>query len=152
MIATFDGTFSSAQPSVLCEQGDWISGWAWYLADDTVNWCIAGKGGAHIVAAPLPPTPRILVADGTLVDGNLEVSLAADGVELARRKLSVHPPLAWAPDGAFLTVGYARPFPVAEQYVPPAPAPSALVDITIQVGRLPPFDLDAEIARIFRHQ
>ena len=137
---------------MLCEQGDWISGWAWYLADGDVRWCIAGKGGAHTVAAPVPADTQVLVADGALVDGALEVTLAADGVELARKNLGVHPPLAWAPDGAFLTVGYARPFPVTDDYAPPATAPPALVDVTIQVGPLPPFDLEAELARILRHQ
>jgi arylsulfatase len=152
MVATFDGGVPTATPAVLCEQGDWISGWAWYLADGNTSWCIAGKGGAHTVTAPAPSTTRILVAAGALVDGDLEVSFAADGVEIGRQNLRVHPPLAWAPDGAFLTIGYARPFPVSEQYTPPAPAPATLVDITIEVGRLPPFDLDAEIARILRHQ
>ena len=61
--------------------------------------------------------------DGALVDGELEVTLTADGIEIVRRNLGVHPPLAWAPDGAFLTVGYARPFPVSDDYAPPATAP-----------------------------
>ena len=87
-----------------------------------------------------------------MVDGAFEVALAADGVELTRDRLEVHPPLAWSPDGAFLTVGYARPFPVSDDYEPPAVAPASLVDITISVGPLPPLDVEAEIARIFRHQ
>ena len=82
----------------------------------------------------------------------LEVALAADGIEIARRNLGVHPPLAWAPDGAFLTIGYARPFPVSDEYSPPASAPLSLIDISIQVGRLPPLDVDAELARVLRHQ
>jgi hypothetical protein len=94
----------------------------------------------------------VLVAEGQLVDGALEVTLAADGTELARQQLAVHPPLAWSPDGAFLTVGYGRPFPVSDDYEPPAPAPATLAEVTINVGPLPPLDIDAEIARIFRHQ
>src|SRR2546422_758805 len=62
------------------------------------------------------------------------------------------PPLAGAPDGAFLTIGYGRPFPVNDASEPPAAAPASLVDIAIQVGPLPPFDLDAELERILRHQ
>ena len=89
----------------------------------TVRWCIAGKGGAHTVSAPVPSNTRVLVAQGELVDGQLEVALAADGIEIARKNLGVHPPLAWAPDGAFLTIGYARPFPVSDEYTPPAAAP-----------------------------
>ena len=123
MVATFDGVVPVTSSAVLCEQGDWISGWAWYLADGDVRWCIAGKGGTHTVSAVVPADTQVLVADGVLVDGGLEVTLAADGVELARKNLGVHPPLAWAPDGAFLTVGYARPFPVTDDYAPPATAP-----------------------------
>jgi arylsulfatase len=152
IVAAFDGAVPATTPAVLCEQGDWISGWAWYLADGNLHWSIAGKRGAHTVGAPLPPTARILVADGVLVNGDIEVTLAADGVEIARKNLGVHPPLAWAPDGAFLTIGYARPFPVNDDYTPPAPAPTTLHEITVRVGPLPPFDLEAEITRILRHQ
>ena len=101
---------------------------------------------------PCPRTSRVLVAQGALVNGQLEVTLAADGIEIARKNLAVHPPLAWAPDGAFLTIGYARPFPVSDEYTPPASVPPSLVDLAIHVGPLPPFDLDAELARILRHQ
>jgi arylsulfatase len=148
--ANFDGGVVHTGAAVLCEQGDWISGWAWYLVNGDVRWCIAGKGGTHIVGAPVPPTTAMLGAEGRLVDGELEVALLADGVELVRRQLDVHPPLAWAPDGAFLTIGYGRPFPVSEDYEPPAPAPSTLADITIHVGPPPP--RDGEFERILRHQ
>jgi arylsulfatase A-like enzyme len=137
---------------VLCEQGDWISGWAWYLKDGEARWCVSGKTGTHTVAAEIPSNARVLTAEGTVVDGRIEVSLAADGVECARRHLPVGLPLAWAPDGAFLTVGYGRPFPVADDYAPPALAPPSLVEVSFRVGPLPPFDVEAEFARIMRHQ
>jgi arylsulfatase len=152
MVATFADPVTAAASGVLCEQGDWISGWSWYLHDGEARWCIAGKGGVHTVSARVPDGTRVLVAHGALVDGTLEVTLSAGDTEPARGNLGVHVPLAWAPDGAFLTVGYARPFPVSEDYLPPAPAPASLVDVTIHVGPLPPFDLDAELARIMRHQ
>jgi len=66
--------------------------------------------------------------------------------------LPVTVPLAWAPDGAFLTVGYGRPFAVTDSYRPPATAPSSLVDVRITVGSPPPLDIDAELARVMRHQ
>ncbi len=152
MVATFDEPLATTTPAVLCEQGDWISGWAWYLTSGEVRWCIAGKGGTHAVGALLPPGVRVLVAHGQLIDGQLDVTLSADGNEIVRQNLGVHPPLAWAPDGAFLTIGYARQFPVSGQYAPPAPAPASLIDVAIHVGPLPPFDFDAELARILRHQ
>jgi arylsulfatase len=152
MVATFADGAPVAGPAVLCEQGDWISGWAWYLKDGEVRWCVAGKHGAHTASAPLAPGARVLVAEGSVVDGGLEVAFAADGVDLGRQSVGVGLPLAWSPDGAFLTVGYARPFPVTDDYAPPATAPSSLVDVSIRVGPLPPFDLEAELARLMRHQ
>jgi arylsulfatase len=151
MVAAFRDAIGTGE-GVLCEQGDWLSGWAWFIAGRALHWCIAGKGGEHRVDAPLPPSARIVVAEGRLVDGALEVVLSADGVELTRTRLDAHPPLAWSPDGAFLTVGYARHFPVSTSYEPPAPAPASLAEVTITVGPLPPFDVEAELARIFRHQ
>ena len=43
----------AADAAVLCEQGDWTSGWAWYIAGGALHWCIAGKGGVHGVEAAL---------------------------------------------------------------------------------------------------
>jgi hypothetical protein len=64
----------------------------------------------------------------------------------------VHLPLAWAPDGAFLTIGYGRPFAVTDAYRPPATAPRSLVGVRILVGPAPPLDVEAELARVMRHQ
>jgi hypothetical protein len=94
----------------------------------------------------------VLGAQGTITDGSLVVSLTADGAEIGGADLGVSIPLAWSPDGAFLTVGYGRQFPVSEDYEPPATAPASLLDIEITVGPAPAFDLDAEIARILWHQ
>ena len=114
---------------------------------------IAGKDGLHEVAAPVPPTRRLLTADGTIGPTGADGALAADG---SRARLGdprrCTCPLAWAPDGAFLTVGYGRPFPVTDAYQPPATAPASLVDVRILVGPAPPLDLEAELARVMRHQ
>jgi arylsulfatase len=152
MLAAFTAPVRADTAAVICEQGDWLSGWAWFLVDGTVHWCVAGKGGVHRVEARVPDGTRLLGAAGTLVDGCIEVVLTADGTELARGDLGVHIPLAWSPDGAFLTVGYGRPFPVCDVYTPPARAPESLLDVTITVGPAPPVDVEAELARIFRHQ
>ena len=154
MVAAFAEPLELAPGSqaVLCEQGDWISGWAWFLVGSEVHWCIGGKGGPHAVVATVPPGIRLLSVDGTVVDGKVEVSLSADGNEIGRRDLGVSVPLAWSTDGAFLTVGYGRPFPVCDEYHPPAEAPQSLLDVTITVGPPPAFDVEAEMARILRHQ
>jgi len=152
MLAAFTGPVPRGGTAVLCEQGDWLSGWAWYLVDDEVRWCVAGGHGMSVVAARMPAEVRVLGAQGGIDDGRLVVRLTADGAEIGRDDLGVPIPLAWSPDGAFLTVGYGRPFPVSEDYEPPAPAPPTLLDVEITVGPPPPFDLDAELARILRHQ
>jgi arylsulfatase len=152
MVAAFTSAVTPDATGVLCEQGDWISGWAWYLADGELRWCIAGKYGVREIAAPLPSDSTVLVADAELVDSAIEIALLADGFEIGRANLGVPVPLAWSPDGAFLTVGYGRPFPVTERYETPAPAPSTLLDVTITTGQPPPLDIEAEFARVMRHQ
>ena len=152
MLAAFTAPIPRSGEAVLCEQGDWLSGWAWYLVDDEVRWCIASTRGALQVGAAVPSGARVLGAEGTIVDGDLAVTLTADGAQIGRAELGVHVPLAWSPDGAFMTIGYGRPFPVCDDYEPPAPAPASLLDVEITVGPAPPFDLDAELARILRHQ
>jgi hypothetical protein len=152
VVAAFTAPLAGDEGGVLCEQGDWISGWAWYLADGEVRWCIAGKYGVREAIGTVPSGATLLVADGTIVDGHVEVALRANGEELARVDLGVPIPLAWSPDGAFLTVGYGRPFPVTDRYRPPAPAPGSLLDVTITTGPPPPLDLEAELARVLRHQ
>jgi hypothetical protein len=153
MVATFTAPLAlAAAPAVLCEQGDWISGWAWYLDGDELCWCMAGKFGVRDVRGRVVEGARVLVADGAIVDGCVEVTLSADGSTIGRDSLRVPIPLAWSPDGAFLTVGYGRPFPVCDAYEPPAPAPAALLDVTITTGTPPAFDFEAELTRVLRHQ
>jgi arylsulfatase len=153
MVAAFTAPVADAAvPAVLCEQGDWISGWAWYLDGDDVCWCIAGKYGVREARGRRPTGARVLVADGAIVDGCVEVTLSADGSTIGHESLRVPIPLAWSPDGAFLTVGYGRPFPVCDAYEPPACAPATLLDVTITTGAPPAFDFDAELTRVLRHQ
>lgn len=152
MVAAFTEPLATDGTAVLCEQGDWLSGWAWYLIDGEVRWCLAGGAGTRVVSGHIPEGTRLLGAEGTIGDDGLVVKLTADGKEIGHERLGVSVPLAWSPDGAFLTVGYGRPFPVSEDYDPPAPAPASLLDVTITTGPPPPFDLDAELERVLRHQ
>jgi len=150
--ASFAEGVGAGATGVLCEQGDWIAGWALYLADGWLCWALAGKGGAHIVRAEVPVSAQVLAADCQVGEDTLEVSLTADGTLIGRQSLAAGIPLAWAPDGAFLTIGYGRPFPVVDEYRPPAPAPRSLVEVRFATGAPPPIDMDAELARLLRHQ
>lgn len=154
----FRVTASFAEPlpaearGVLCEQGDWIAGWAFYLADGDLSWALAGKGGPWITRASLPSGARVLTAECEVGAGTLTVSLGADGTTFVTDTLTATIPLAWAPDGAFLTIGYGRPFPVVDAYDPPAAAPASLVEVRFTTGKPPPVDMDLELQRLLRHQ
>ena len=85
-------------------------------------------------------------------DGLFTVTLVADEAEIGSGTQPVPLPTNWAPDGAFLTVGFGRPFPVCDDYEPSFEAPEGLTSLVIETGSLPPFDFDAEMAHAMRHQ
>ena len=93
------------------------------------------------------PDSRIMKRAG----GGFDTAVAAGDTVLATGSLR-HLPTVRAPDGAFLTVGYSRPFPVSDDYAPPLRAPASFAGITVTLGPPPPFDEAAELERLFRHQ
>ena len=150
--ARFDPAIGAGASGTLVEQGDRFSGWALVLLEGDVALVQNVDGREEVTRAALPPEARVVRAvvapDGA---GAFTVVLEADGAEVGRGRLS-RIPLSWAPDGAFLTVGWSRPFPVTDAYAPPFPAPDALASVTITTGPPPPFDLEAELALLLRHQ
>ena len=153
MTARFSEALASDAAGVLCEQGDWLSGWAWFVADGLVTWILTLDGTEHRLSAPIPVGERLLTIDGVPGDGVVELSLhAGSRPDLAAATLAVTMPLAFSPDGAFLTVGFGRPFPVCDDYAPPSPAPASFVGVRIDVGPPPPFEFDDALADVMRHQ
>ena len=157
MDATFSGpchapTGGPQGAFVLAEQGDWNAGWAMYLADGELRWVMASFGGPQQVAARLPGPASVLTALGAPSEGGLEVVLGADGTEIGRGRLDRAVPLAWAPDGAFLTVGHGRPFPVTDAYRVPGTTPGTFTGLTVRTGPPPALDAAAEFDRVMRHQ
>lgn len=153
MVAWFDEVLPVGLSGVLAEQGDWISGWAWYLAEGQLVWTLVYDGREHRVSSPVPTGTQILSVDATLRDaGGYDLLLRAGDEVLDAQVLDGPIPAAIAPDGAFLTVGYGRPFPVNDEYDPPADAPASFAGMRIDVGPPPPLDLDAEFERVMRHQ
>ncbi len=153
MTARFSEPLPSDAAGVLCEQGDWISGWAWFIADGLVTWILNVDGTEHRLSAPLPLGEQLLTVDGVPGDGVVDLSFhAGRRSDIAAATLPVTMPLAFSPDGAFLTVGFGRPFPVCDDYAPPSPAPSSFVGVRIDVGPPPPFDFDDTVADVMRHQ
>ncbi len=159
MVAAFDGPLGPDNSGVLAEQGDWNAGWAMYLAEGELRWVMAGFGGVTGVSGAISEGARILTVHGEPVTapgasspGDLTLVLGADGVELARENLGRPIPLAWSPDGAFLTVGYARPFPVDERMDIDDDAPESFLGLSVTTGAPPPLDMEAELDRVMRHQ
>ncbi len=152
MTAAFAEGLAAGATGVLCEQGDRLSGWAWFLANDAIHWVLAGDGHEHSVSIPIRGGERLLVIDGTPNDDGFTLTLAADTGATATAVSPMRPPMAFSPDGAFLTVGYGRPFRVSDLYEPPFPAPASLTTVHIDTGPPPPIDFDQLLADVMRHQ
>ena len=151
--AAFPGGLPAAAAGIICEQGDWTSGWAMFLAGGELRWTAVVHGRQYRAAALAPAGARLLSAVLAPADGGLfTVTLIADGADIGAGAQPVPLPANWSPDGAFLTVGYSRPFPVCDDYQPPFEAPAALASLIIETGPLPPLDFDAELAHAMRHQ
>jgi arylsulfatase len=135
MEAVFSEPIGPDAAGVVCEQGDWISGWAWYLVDGEMRWAHVGKVVDDRVTASLPEAVSTLAVAAEPRDGGgFDVTVEADGVTIGSGRLRHDVPLAWSPDGSFLTIGSGRPFPVTDDYDPPAPAPSSLVAVAIDTS------------------
>ncbi len=153
LVARFDDPgLAVGDAGVVCEQGDWVAGWALYLTNGEVRGCLAWNGAEHRITAPIVPGAELVVLDATPGEGHgFDLVLRVGDTEV-RGSWPVPVPPAIAPDGAFLTVGYGRPFPVCDDYEPPATAPGTLGSVRITTGPPPPFDFDAELAHHMRHQ
>ncbi|MFT7608755.1 MAG: arylsulfatase A-like enzyme [Candidatus Aldehydirespiratoraceae bacterium] len=153
MVAWFDAPIAADASGVLAEQGDWIAGWAWFLRDGELTWILTTSGVEHRISARvLPGCQAVSVSAIPAAGGGFDLSLAANGEELATAFLDGAIPSAISPDGAFLTVGYGRPFPVCDDYVPPSPAPGSFVGLRVDGGNPPPLDFEMELDRVLRHQ
>lgn len=153
MAASFDDALGADASGVLCEQGDWMAGWAWFLRDGEITWILAWNGEEHRLNSSMPIGTTTAVVDAVpRRPTGFDLRMHLDDALVAETVLPIEFPPAIAPDGAFLTVGYGRPFPVCDDYEPPAPAPAGFVGVRIDVGAPPPFDFAAEHARAMRHQ
>lgn len=153
MIAGFETGTTADASGVLAEQGDWISGWAWYLRKGRATWVFAFNGRQYRVDGDVPAGTRVLTVDATRRDRTgLDLVLRADDRLLDSGGIGIDFPGALSPDGSFLTVGYGRPFPVTDEYEPPFEGPASFTGLRVDVGPPPPLDLDAELTRIMRHQ
>lgn len=150
--ARFDAPLPADASGTILEQGDWISGLALVLLDGQLLFVHHHDGHEQRTLGRIPAGARVLRAWATpRPGGGFDTAIAADDTTIATGGFRALP-TARAPDGAFFTIGYSRPFPVVDDYTPPFPAPSSLASVTITTGPPPPFDLEAELRQVLRHQ
>jgi hypothetical protein len=150
--ARFAEPLGAATSGTILEQGDWIAGWALVCIDGELVLLHHVDGHVDRTAGRIPAGARVLRAWAEPAPGGgFTTTLAADDDIIGAGRIRAIP-MSWAPDGAFLTVGYSRPFPVTDDYTPPFPAPASLAQVTVTTGPPPPFDLEAELERVLRHQ
>jgi arylsulfatase len=138
---------------VVCEQGDWIAGWAWVLLADEVRYVVhVPSVGEFHVAAPRTPdatTLGLTMAHGD--DGGVVLTHFADGVEIGAGTIPVVPPMITNTNGEFLTVGFGTGFPVSDAYSPPAEL-SVLGRLVLDAGTAERARIDEIIDDVMRHQ
>lgn len=153
MVAVLDAPLRAGDAGVLCEQGDWTNGWAWFVADGMLTWVLNNVGASlHRVSAPVPAGATTLGFTFTSSSPGGTGVLHSDGTELASVPIAVDVPFRWSPNGAFLTVGYGRGFPVCDDYAPPARFTGALQRVLITTGRAVLPDPAVEVETALRHQ
>jgi arylsulfatase A-like enzyme len=153
IVAGFSPGLEADASGVLFEQGDWISGWALFLDKGELNLVLNIDGHEHRLTGSVAAGTELVAVDISPADDGLDVSLRGHGGTIAAGRFD--PPVRmgpFAPDGAFLTVGYGRPFPVCDDYEPPGTAPDSFTGLVFDTGPPPEFDFDAEFARVMRHQ
>ncbi len=150
--ARFDQPLGPGASGTILEQGDWISGLALVIVDGDLLLVQSSDGVVERTRGSIPAgtlevrawaTPRVGVGFDTAV-GTADRVLATGSFR--------HLPTVRAPDGAFLTIGYGRPFPVCDDYTPPFPAPPGFAGVTIRPGPPPPLDDAAQVDALLRHQ
>ena len=153
MTAHFSQPFVGDEHGVLCEQGNHLAGWAWLLDGGSTTWVLASDGTEHRLTIDVPAGARFITVDGIAVDGAFDITIhTAEGVDPATMTLPGGMPMLFSADGAFLTVGYGRPFPVCADYEPPCPAPQTFARLRVQSGPPPPFNFAATLADAMAHQ
>lgn len=154
LLASFGEPLGPHQEGLLCEQGDWTNGWAWFVAGGTVTWVLNFVGAStHRVQAPVPPHAGALgFSLRRRGDGSAIGSMFAGDALLTEEVVPVDVPFRWNPNGAFLTVGFGRGFPVCDDYSPPFRFTGALDQVVIGVGESTLPEPAHRIETAFRHQ
>jgi arylsulfatase len=154
LTAELDAPLRASDHGLLCEQGDWTNGWAWYVAGGELVWLLNYVGEASLaVRVATPDGARVLRFSYTRRDGGGGVGrVEADGVVVHEEPVPLVVPFRWNPNGAFLTVGCGRGFPVGDDYQPPFRFSGSLARVVVTVGSAAVTDPAVEVETALRHQ
>ena len=139
---------------VLCEIGDWNSGFAVVVVDGHVAATLSNASEPARVESPerlSAGTHEVSVAfrpDGT---GATTMTLMIDGAEVAAVTCPFGVPYHWQHGGTALTIGHGRGFPVDHSYRNPFPWTGSVHHVTIESAGAPPrptAELAAEAMRV----
>ena len=84
-VAAFPDGLPERAAGVICEQGDWIAGWALFLADGELRWVAVVHGREYRATASVPTGARFVGAVLDPIDGGLfTVTLMADDTEIGQ--------------------------------------------------------------------
>ncbi len=120
-LEAFVGTAADRAEGIICAQGNWTNGWAFYLSGGELTFALSRVGREYRVTAP-----DITVADATVLGldcrpggPSTRVVLSLDGSTLVESSIDVLLPQFWQYGGASLLVGYDAGLPVTTDYQPP---------------------------------
>jgi arylsulfatase len=154
VIAELGEALAADVEGLLCQQGNWTNGWAWYVRDGVLTWVLNYVGASmHFVRTPVPVGSRTLAFSlhGSYSQGRIG-RMYGDGVELVATAVAEPIPFRWAANGSFLTVGYGRGFPVCDEYHPPFPFAGPLERLIVLAGEPAPLDPERMRRLLLHHQ
>jgi arylsulfatase len=132
---------------VLCAQGDWTNGWAFYVRDGRLTWVVNAYGQPVVVRADgevVPGRVRLRAEYDRSPAGGGPVVLLLDDVQVGEGRVALDLPVRWQIGGAPLRIGSDAGFPVCDEYEVPFPWTGTLHSVTIEVGPRPPIDPTTE--------
>ncbi|MEM9607944.1 MAG: arylsulfatase [Actinomycetota bacterium] len=136
---------------VLCAIGDWTQGWALFVDDGRLTFCLNVAGDETIVQGRTPVSDNVSALAVRLGGGGGEgvtIELFHDGRPVGEGRAARGVPLTMLQvGGAGLCIGGDRGFPVTERYLPPAVFTGVIHYVEVESGDGPP---DAVMDRVAR--
>jgi arylsulfatase A-like enzyme len=140
---------------LLCAQGDWTNGWAFYVLGGVLTFVFNAFGTPTRVTSDVP------VADGAVrLEARYrpsrpggDVELFVDGAQVGDGRLPEDMPFRWQIGGAGLVIGEDGGFPVCDDYEVPFRWTGTISTVTLTLPRhVPVRKLEDELEHVLRHE